>query len=447
MHVPSLKLNANLQYTNGKVESLQPSFSPSNPRTLPIKLPVLQIPKFSGNVLEWSSFWDSFETGVHRTDIPTMNKFTYLRSCLSGEAYSCIAGISTSADNYTIAVDLLKSRFGETSRLISAYMKALLELTEPSNTAASIRAFYDKLILYVRSLEGLGKTPDSYGELLIPVLLERLPVTLVQNMTRGRNSTIWSFPNLLICLKNELDILELCNKTAVKPDFEASVFIASGQVDKYPFSSRNCVYCGEKPSSINCIKYDVEAKVKFIRENRLCFNCLRTGHISLNCKSETRCKFCRKKHHSSICVSNNSNSVGSNYHKHTSTQNLQLGSPARSQNHKGQNSSLHKVGPQRNNVYSTPKVDRSTQMHTQCSQRFNNCVLLKTAVIHVLSKDYSTEIGALFDDGFQRTFVNRSLVNLLGLKPIRADQINITGFGGVNSNPQIRSLDVVSLKV
>ena len=52
----------------------------SNSRTT-AKLPKLEIPKFSGDLLQWNTFWQLFETNIHtKTDLSDVTKFSYLRA-------------------------------------------------------------------------------------------------------------------------------------------------------------------------------------------------------------------------------------------------------------------------------------------------------------------------------------------------------------------------------
>jgi hypothetical protein len=43
------------------------------------KLPELSLPRFEGDVMLWKSFWDSYNSAVHRNDaLSEVDKFTYL---------------------------------------------------------------------------------------------------------------------------------------------------------------------------------------------------------------------------------------------------------------------------------------------------------------------------------------------------------------------------------
>ena len=87
-----------------------------------VKLPKLELPKFSGVVTEWPAFWEKFEAIVDESDIPTVSKFTYLQSLLQGEAKDAVAGLSLTTKNYKTACKLLVERFGKKEVNIFAHI-------------------------------------------------------------------------------------------------------------------------------------------------------------------------------------------------------------------------------------------------------------------------------------------------------------------------------------
>ena len=173
------------------------------------KLPKLDLPKFDGNVLEWQSFWDSFDSAIHsNSTLSEVQKFNYLKSLVEGEASNTIAGFALTHTNYVKAVDLLHERFGQTHRIIQSYMQALLDMPTPRNTLANLRSFYDRIESYVRGLEALGQNQETYGSLLVPVILNKLPSEMRRNLTREHGSTNWMLSDLRRGIYKELNIIK-----------------------------------------------------------------------------------------------------------------------------------------------------------------------------------------------------------------------------------------------
>ena len=59
---------------------------------------------FNGDILQWQSFWDSNGSTIH-TDV---QKFTYLKSQIEGNAARVTEGFAMTSANYTRAIDLLR---------------------------------------------------------------------------------------------------------------------------------------------------------------------------------------------------------------------------------------------------------------------------------------------------------------------------------------------------
>ncbi|CAC5422635.1 unnamed protein product [Mytilus coruscus] len=87
-------------------------------------------------------------------------------------------------------------------------MNALLEIPSPKNTLQSLRNYYDKIETYVRGLESLGQTEDTYGSLLVPIILKKLPGDVRINLTRHHGSTSWQLSDLRQVIFHELNIME-----------------------------------------------------------------------------------------------------------------------------------------------------------------------------------------------------------------------------------------------
>ena len=101
--------------------------SSANSKTVRVKLPKLEVRKFSGKLEEWQEFWDSFESAIHSNDsLSNMDKFSYLRGLLLEPARSAIAGFALTSANYEAAVEPLKKRFGKKTAIQRALVNELL---------------------------------------------------------------------------------------------------------------------------------------------------------------------------------------------------------------------------------------------------------------------------------------------------------------------------------
>ena len=60
----------------------------------------------------------------------------------------------------------------------------------------------------MRSLAILGKSIDSYVDLLVPFILNKLPQKTRKNMTRGHNSNEWNLRDLQEVTQKEIRVLE-----------------------------------------------------------------------------------------------------------------------------------------------------------------------------------------------------------------------------------------------
>ena len=131
-----------------------------------VRLPRLDLPIFSGNTLEWLSFWDGFEAAVHHNPaISGVQKLNYLRLLLRGEASQVVAGFALTSGNYEHSLVLLKDCYGSSHKLIAAHMQAFINLPSPSNTLSGLQQFHDTVERHIHSLSTLGKSTDSYEDI------------------------------------------------------------------------------------------------------------------------------------------------------------------------------------------------------------------------------------------------------------------------------------------
>ena len=122
----------------------------SNNPELSVRLPAHDLPKFSGNCVDWPVFWNQFRIAVHdRSALPAIHKFVYLKQCLSGEALDLVKSLLIAESSYGTALTLLRQRFEDTRLILRDYIDALINVPPAqANNPASLRrlvsVFQDK---------------------------------------------------------------------------------------------------------------------------------------------------------------------------------------------------------------------------------------------------------------------------------------------------------------
>lgn len=83
-----------------------------------VRLPQINLQKFSGEIDDWLSFRDLFTSLIHwRTDLPEVEKFHYLKGCLQGEPKTLVDSLKITKANYQIAWDILCKRYNNNKLL------------------------------------------------------------------------------------------------------------------------------------------------------------------------------------------------------------------------------------------------------------------------------------------------------------------------------------------
>ncbi|XP_065084795.1 uncharacterized protein LOC135707004 [Ochlerotatus camptorhynchus] len=91
-----------------------------------VKLPEIRLPSFGGRIKEWATFRNSFRSLIHENkQLTDMDRFSYLKSVLSGEALQEIESVELSAVNYSVAWKALESRYENKKLIVKAHLDSL----------------------------------------------------------------------------------------------------------------------------------------------------------------------------------------------------------------------------------------------------------------------------------------------------------------------------------
>ena len=274
-----------------------------------VKLPKLVLHPFSGDITTWTTFWESYESAVHRSrDLSNIDKFDYLNSLLTGAAREAIAGLSLTSANYEEAIAILKKCFGNSQQIKAKHMDILMNI-EPvtsSRDLKALRKLHDVVESNVRSLSALGVDSASYGSLLSSVLLNKLPPDLQLMASRKFPEGDLDLTPLLKIIGGEIEAWERVqskppNQANQRRNAEQHLPTATTLVSNVVPSQPTCCFCQKPHPPSKCTTVtQVEARKQILKRSGRCFCCLKRGHLSRKCRSSIRCSNCKARHHTSI---------------------------------------------------------------------------------------------------------------------------------------------------
>ena len=267
-----LNINVAIAQINSKLKTEQPESSTSSPgatasRGSSVKLPKVNIEKFEGDLTSYPTFMDSYESIIHNNKtLSPVEKFYYLKGLLKGKAAATIEGLSMTNDNYESAIELIKSRFGDRKSLQAHFIDSLMKLKPVENVKdiKSLRVLHDKIESIVRNLKTLGIDDSTYGPLLMPCILQKLPSDISLSITKStctEESEDWDFQQVISEFERELKAREKCQFVS-KPASGSRPVPPTPRPSAYrrnPDSSfhtqdqqQSCVFCKGSHSTWQC---------------------------------------------------------------------------------------------------------------------------------------------------------------------------------------------------
>ncbi|KAJ8342685.1 hypothetical protein SKAU_G00326130 [Synaphobranchus kaupii] len=291
------------------------------------RLPVPEPTVFNCDPIKFVDWKMSFMALIDQKPIPASEKMFYLKTYLTGEALKAVEGFfyRSSDDAYKGAWKVLQERYGNPFIVQRAFRDKLakwpkIDATDP----LALREFADFLqgcaeaTPHVKGLAILNDCEENHK------LLKKLPEWIVRKWSRivvDQLDNSGKYPDLAYFTKFlNKEVRIACNPIAspflmnAKSTDERS----SKRARALNTSTRErnsiretggtshskvkppCSVCKDETHGIGrCPTFalkTMEDKKAFIHENRLCFGCLRKGHVSKECKRRYTCSICNRRH-------------------------------------------------------------------------------------------------------------------------------------------------------
>ena len=261
---------------------------PSQSHSVRVKLPKLKVNKFNGKIEEWQEFWDGFESAIHQNEcLSKVDKFNYLRTLLTGQAKSAIAGFSLTTANYDSADQLLKKSCGKDMLIKRTHVQEMLNV-QPLYSARDcgrLRAMYDKIETHYHGLEALGIDKATYSDIVVPAILEKIPEIVRLTITHYHSHSEWSMNNVLTAIEKEIELRELYQTNHQHEDKgRRNNGQSTGNTLNAIKQDESCAFCQGKHQHEDCKKVtDIKEHKQILLKYSGSFNCMKTGHRARDC--------------------------------------------------------------------------------------------------------------------------------------------------------------------
>ncbi|XP_041455129.1 uncharacterized protein LOC121407938 [Lytechinus variegatus] len=295
-----------------------------------VTLPQADLMKYDGNPLRYWEFWRAFENSVDKTAVDDSAKLTRLFHFCTGEAHKLLQAcmVMDPTVGYKKAKQMLKERFGNPYKIADAWIQRVTQATkiEPNNKKA-LQDLADELHICIQTLDAMGYKSELSPQNVILRIVERLPfflrdrwlkvvanirkqnrlpqiedlLSFIQETSAQQNDPVYGrLTDLKPGSKDQSKSYpkKTWDKKVSKTQGRSSYSTSSSPV---PVNVKPCLICQEKHTLFGCDRFKKmppEKRLQFAKEKRLCFNCLRPGHMLSACNLNRTCSVegCGRKH-------------------------------------------------------------------------------------------------------------------------------------------------------
>ncbi|XP_031784016.1 uncharacterized protein LOC116417064 [Nasonia vitripennis] len=290
-------------------------------------MPKCQIPKFSGKAEEWETFKEQFSSMVkNKANLPDAIKMQYLVDSVERPAALRVKGLPLTGASFEFAWQKLMRRYDNPTRRMHTYMELLIDMKPVKRkSSGELMELLDKAEAALKTFKNVGCPCEHWDSWLIHMVERKL-----DNETREGSewrisqesvvgfSTFSALTNFFETRASSLD--QDADDDTETPTKQSSQKgngsnrssrreSVSVNATSTSFAKGNCnaaVKCSlcRGPHQLQaCPRFNgmsTSARFEHCKKERLCLNCLRSGHFLADCTSQNRCANCKGRHHTKI---------------------------------------------------------------------------------------------------------------------------------------------------
>ncbi|XP_075159708.1 uncharacterized protein LOC142232883 [Haematobia irritans] len=384
-----------------------------------LKVPPCDTEIFYGSYEEWPSFRDMFSAvyGEH-PKLSAVQKLYHLRLKTRGQAALIVKKYRLCGENFSLAWEALRSRYENRRILVDNQLKVLLNLkpisSESSEALQDIQATINDCLA---ALKAQQISTSDWDPILVYVCSTKLPHETLslweQSLKSHRDLPSWKQMDTF--LSNRYEVVERLNSiqgvkstSRKRPESDVHAFNTESQ------SNFPCKMCQMSHPLKNCQQFlnmNAQARSNFVRDNKICLNCLSYTHVRNECKSKFLCTTCNKNHHTLLHFSNTNSKSSPPKPPSNSTATVNI------------NQTIEQPST------SDQTITRTSAHYVSNNNHLSENTLLPTAIVSITHNGDTFSARAFLDQGSEKTFISRRLQQRLSL-PTEPKSFEIRGMGG-----------------
>lgn len=266
----------------------------------------IEIEKFNGDYLKWTSFKDMFDTSI--TNNPTLTdilRFQHLKSLLEGKPLQLIQNRRITDNGYTGALNALVEAYDKPHLIVDSLLNKLLKLPIlSSRNATNIQNLVATITEIDDGLNAVGPQWNTREVLFCFLVYSKLDPQTKYRWDEINNRQVPTIDRLHKFLVAQTEALER-SQFGEHHISKSSTNETSKQYKERTTTDR-CICCTNQTHVLHqCDLFKaktVQERRTFSAENKICFNCLKPNHTAPMCNNPNRCRDCNKPHHSLLHI-------------------------------------------------------------------------------------------------------------------------------------------------
>ena len=269
----------------------------------------LDLPTFSGDLLDWREFWSIFSARLSReTCLTEHEKISCLETAMVDKGAKSIVRIHSAGGSFSECIKALQERYDRNKVVYRHHVQKLTQLKPIQDNYESLCQTIQDLTRHSSGMKTCDGT--TFEQLLVAMIEPLLPSVLTKlwsDFTSESHSPP-ALPDLIKFLKRCSQAVETIvplkpssqSKTSTKAVFTSRLSPKPKALHARD-NADHCPCCDSSHPIYHCSQYKgltVDKRYNLARRNHQCFNCLSKTHTIEDCSSKSTCRECGRKHHS-----------------------------------------------------------------------------------------------------------------------------------------------------